>query len=413
MLRMTATTGSVSTVDADPGGRADALTRMRAVIEALAGARFAGRRVGTPGGRAAADWLAAHVSELGASTTVDGFELPRSVREVYATPTLRWSDGDTTVALTFRREFCEHLASADRQSVHSGRIVAPNAPVAGAWVLDGGFSAERVTAWAMAGAVGVLVPRGTDEQGWMPKMIAGPAPAALPVLAVRSDIHRLMTSAASASTAWVAASAPIRTSDVTAANVYGQFRPVGPNGLAVLLTAHFDGVGDDPDGTRFPAAADNASGVAVVIEAARHLHRTLPPSIGLAVALLDAEEIGAHGSAHHAPHVTQGTYVINIDGAAALHEAAAVEAGGPAHSLLAALDQAGRATGVALKAGPMPSDNRRYAAAGLSAIGIGMGIPCYQTPAETADRVEADTLDAAVRLIVATAENIASTAATN
>ncbi|MFG2075075.1 hypothetical protein [Nonomuraea maritima] len=51
----------------------------------------------------------------------------------------------------------------------------------------------------------------------------------------------------------------------------------------------------------------------------------------------------------------------------------------------------------------MASDNRRYAAAGLAAIGIGMGMPGYQTPAETPERVQADTLLAAARLLVATA----------
>ena len=78
----------------------------------------------------------------------------------------------------------------------------------------------------------------------------------------------------------------------------------------------------------------------MVIEAAHQLHRSLLPKVGLSVALLDAEEIGAHGSAHHAPQVTPGTYVINVDSAAALDDAAAIEAGGPAQPLLAALDQA-------------------------------------------------------------------------
>jgi hypothetical protein len=45
---------------------------------------------------------------------------------------------------------------------------------------------------------------------------------------------------------------------------------------------------------------------------------------------------------------------------------------------------------------------RRRHAAGLAAVGIGMGIPGYQTPAETPDRVESDTLITAARLAVAT-----------
>ena len=86
-----------------------------------------------------------------------------------------------------------------------------------------------------------------------------------------------------------------------------------------------------------------------------------------------------------------------------LRDAASVQAGGPAHGLLAALDQAGRSVGVPLRAGAMASDNRRYAAAGLAAIGMGMGIPGYQTPAETPDRVNPNTLLAATQLVVATA----------
>jgi Zn-dependent M28 family amino/carboxypeptidase len=173
----------------------------------------------------------------------------------------------------------------------------------------------------------------------------------------------------------------------------------------VLLTAHYDGVGDDLD-QRLPAAGDNASGVAVVLEAARLLTRALPSGIGLAVTLLDAEEAGARGSAHHAPHLTANTYVINVDGAAALDTAAAVEAGGPAQALLAALDQAGREVGIPLRAGAMPSDNRRYAAAGLPAVGISMGIPGYQTPAETPDRVDPKTLAPATHLLIATVRRV-------
>lgn len=172
-------------------------------------------------------------------------------------------------------------------------------------------------------------------------------------------------------------------------------------GPRVLLSAHFDGVGDDPD-RRLPAAADNASGVAAVLEAARVLRASLRAPLNLSVSFLDAEETGAWGSAHHAPAVAPDTQAINLDGAAQLHQAAAVEAGGPAHGLLSVLDQAGRRTGVALRAGAMASDNRRYAAHGLAAIGIGMGMPGYQTPAETPERVEPDTLLAAARLLVAT-----------
>jgi Zn-dependent M28 family amino/carboxypeptidase len=208
----------------------------------------------------------------------------------------------------------------------------------------------------------------------------------------------------------VVASVPMRTINTTGRNVHGVFSEATPGSTSVLLTAHYDGVGDDPE-ERLPAAADNASGVAAVLEAARLLAGTLPTGTGLAVALLDGEEAGARGSEHHARQVAPGTYVVNVDGAAQLGETAAVEAGGPAEPLLAALDQAGRQTGVPLRAGAMASDNRRYAAAGLPSVGIGMGMPGYQTPAETPDRVEPRTLLAATDLVVATVRHLTSSSA--
>jgi aminopeptidase YwaD len=368
--------------------------RLRNTVAELARDRFTGRRVGTQGGHAAAAWLAEQLRAIGATVTTDQF--PVVVRELYRTPELRLGD-----RVMHRRDFVEHLASAELSELRTGELVTAAADrLGGRWVLapDLGVSARATR----DGAAGLLVPRGTDEAGWMPKMIAGPPTGDLPVIAVRADLHRQMTTGE-----LVTASMPLHTVEVSGSNVHGRVREPGDE-LDVLLTAHFDGAGDDP-GQRLPAAADNASGVAVILEAARLLAGSLPAEIGLAVAFLDAEEAGACGSAHHAPTVAPGTVVLNGDGAAQLGDAAAVEAGGPAHPLLAALNQAGRAAGVPLRAGAMPSDNRRYAAAGLPAVGIGMGMPGYQTPAETPDRVEDDTLIAATRLVVKTVEELACT----
>lgn len=370
-------------------------SRLKSTVAVLADDQFAGRRVGTPGGRAAGHWLAGQLRAIGASVTTDEFPVT-GVRELYRTPEFSWSADSAPQRWVHRRDFAEHLASADLPSPRTGELAFTESDAwHDKWVLtpDLGVSARART----EGAAGLLVPRGTDAAGWMPKMIAGPPVDALPVIAVRTELHEAMTRAGRGT---VTASMPVRAVDVLGANVHGVLREPAAGSPGVLLTAHFDGVGDDPE-QRLPAAADNASGVAVVLEAARLLAPLLPGHVGLAVSLLDCEEAGARGSAHHAPSVRPGTYVINVDGAAQLGDGAAVEAGGPAHDLLAALDQAGRETGVPLRAGAMPSDNRRYAAAGLPAVGIGMGMPGYQTPAETADRVEAKTLVAATRLIVA------------
>ncbi len=378
--------------------------RMLATIGRLAAGDLGGRRVGTAGGNLAAHWLASELAELGAQAVAfDNFAVIGATRHVYATPELVLDDGQPR-SLRFRRDFCEHLASSDLPEPRGGHLTSfGEADMAGAWVLDASWSADRAAQARAAGACGLLVSRGTDEAGWMPKMIAGPAAGPLPALAVRTDIHQRMQTGIGQAT--VTASVPVRTVDVTGANVLATFRRAEPGWASVLLTAHFDGVGDDPD-ERFPAACDNGSGVAAIIEAARVLHEVLAQGVGLSVALLDAEEVGARGSAHHAPTVPAGTFVINLDGAAQLTDAAHVEAGGPAHALVAALDLAARQVGVPLRAHAMPSDNRRYAAAGLPSVGIGMGMPGYQTPTETPERVSPDTLERAARLVVVTAVHL-------
>lgn len=375
--------------------------RLVDVVAQLAGEEFAGRRVGSSGGRAAGRWLAERLRASGARVARDEFTAT-GVRDLYATPELEWSGRP---GLVHRRDFAEHLRSADQPTPVTGPLTGADAPDwRDRWVLVTGLSPEVTARAGAERPAGLLVPRGVDEAGWMPKMIAGPAPLAVAVLSVRTDLHAAMTAAADEDRQ-VRATVPLRTVAVTGGNVHGVFAEPAHGGRSVLLCAHYDGVGDDP-AVRLPAAADNASGVAVVIEAARQLAAIVPAGTGLAVALLDAEEAGARGSAHHAPQVPAGTYVINVDGAAALGHAAAVEAGGPAEALLAALDQAGRHTGVPLAAGAMASDNRRYAAAGLPAVGVGMGMPGYQTPAETSDRVQATTLLAATRLVVATVATV-------
>jgi Zn-dependent M28 family amino/carboxypeptidase len=206
---------------------------------------------------------------------------------------------------------------------------------------------------------------------------------------------------------------PLRRVPVTGTNLYAELPGARQPEHRVLLTAHYDGVGDDP-GLRLPAASDNASGVSVVLEVARLLARHPVLGRGVRVALLDAEEVGALGSAHHATtmaHHGQAPWVVNVDGAGRLAQAVAVEAGGPADPLLHALERAARRLGIPLAAGAVASDNRRYAAAGLPTLGLGAGMPGYHTPADTPDRVDPATLTLLARLVLATVWQLATTPA--
>jgi hypothetical protein len=378
--------------------------RLSATVAALAGDRFAGRRVGSAGGAAARAWLGQRLADLGARVDFEAFEV-RSIPEVYAEPTVRWYDGDGTASLVFGREMAVHLASADVPLVRRGGLaVAGEGDPVGRWlVVPAGMTLFDAYGHA-DGAAGLLIGRGVDGDGWQYTMLTGPNPGPLPILTLDTAIHGAVQRSAATGGSWLAGNAPIRRLDLPAANVHGTWPADSGPAVEVLLTAHYDGVGDHP-GLRQPAAADNASGVAVVLEAARILAAARLEGARVSVALLDAEEAGALGSARHAGQLRDvgvAPLVVNVDGAGHLHRAAAVEAGGPAHGLLAVLDQAGRHTGVPLVAGPVASDNRRYAAAGLAAVGIGAGMAGYHSPADSADRVEAGTMAAIVRLVVAT-----------
>lgn len=379
--------------------------RLTATVTALAAAPFTGRRAGSAGGSAARAWLGAQLRDLGAQVTTEPFTV-RAVPDAYAAPQVSWHDGGSVQHLTFGRQYAVHIASADAGRQRRGELaVAGAGGPAGRWLLvPRGMSLSEAYGHA-EGAIGLLIVRDVDAHGWHYTVLAGPAPGPLPVLTLDPVTHAAVEVCATAGRGWFAADTPVRRIDVTAANLHARWQPAAAAGPQVLLTAHYDGVGDQP-GLRQPGAADNAGGVAVVLEAARILAPALPAEAGAAVALLDAEELGAHGSALHAGQLRQAgatPVVINVDGAGHLAQAVAVEAGGPAHGLLALLDQAGRHTGVPLAAGPMASDNRRYAAAGLAAVGVGAGMAGYHSPADTPDRVETATLTAVCRLVVVTA----------
>lgn len=396
MTTRTDLTGLLDQVSAD---------RMTDTIATLASDPLAGRRVGSPGGAAARAWLVDQLTALDGEMRTEDFPV-RAVPEVYEAPEVTWGDRNGSRRLVFGRQVAIHPASADTVDAIRGALgVAGTDDPAGRWLVVPAemslFDAYR----DIHGAAGLLIRRPVDAEGWQFTMLAGPDPGPLPVLTLDPDTHHAILAAAAAGDGWLDGATPLRRDDVTGTNIHARLRPPAPGAVDLLLTAHYDGVGDHP-GLRLPAASDNATGVAVVLEAARILTAGLPAGVGLSVALLDGEEVGALGSAHHTTQLrAEGAapLVINVDGAGRLDGAAAVEAGGPAHRLLALLDQAGRHTGVPLAAGPVASDNRRYGGAGFAAIGIGAGMGGYHSPADTPDKVDPATLGAIARLVVATA----------
>ncbi|MCK6434771.1 MAG: M28 family metallopeptidase [Aquabacterium sp.] len=110
------------------------------------------------------------------------------------------------------------------------------------------------------------------------------------------------TAAAANPAHWTAAlELPLSTEPRRCHNVIARL-PGRGHGAALLLCAHFDHVGDDPGGARFPGAFDNASGVALLLALARtlaHERRQLAaPELpfDIVFAALTGEESGLWGA---------------------------------------------------------------------------------------------------------------------
>lgn len=83
---------------------------------------------------------------------------------------------------------------------------------------------------------------------------------------------------------------------VETTNAIGYLPGTDPRAGVILLAAHVDHLGVQPDGTVMPGANDDASGVAAVLELAHGLSQGKPHKRGILFAAFGAEEMGGFGS---------------------------------------------------------------------------------------------------------------------
>ena len=383
---------------------ASRLQLAQTVLERLCSEEFAGRRVATAGHDRAQRWLLQQLADSGYSTRLMSFDAPDvQVLELSAAPELAVLDGEER-RLVHRVEFVENHRSAPAAEPRSGVARASVDELsAGEWLaaplVD---DLERLAAQlAPRDVLGILMPVRAGGSGFLAKRVSSAPVAALPIIAVREDLLPALEGRV------VRARMPVRRIPLQGANVIGMLAGTDP-ALAhapLLVGAHYDGVGDDPELHRIPGAGDNAAGVAVVLQVAAALAGLNGrPRRPLLVAAFDAEEVGAIGSRAYAGELrAQGLepLVINLDGAARFNEAVWVEASDNAEPLVSALDQAGRELEIPLVFGPVASDNRRYAGAGFAAVGLGLGVRGEHTPDDRLENVDPDAMAVALRLLAA------------
>ncbi len=190
----------------------------------------------------------------------------------------------------------------------------------------------------------------------------------------------------------------------TGANVYAGLAPTAAGERMIVIGAHMDAVAGAP------GAADNGSGVALVLAAARYLSELERRDVGVLFALFDQEELGLVGSLAFAQQ-------LRIDGALVdgMHnfdmlswdrdDDRGVELWSPDEDLEPFYREAAAEIGMQVAAYELlSSDHAAFLANGFPAIGMGEEFhegdttPFYHLPGDRYDQVDFGYLAAATQL---------------
>jgi hypothetical protein len=352
------TQGSVSGATGSPQATPlDAATVARAFrgaradqfLTQLADPSMQGRHVGTPGELMGANLIASTFAANGLTPAGDNGtylqSFPLTVEEQAAPPLLDLQgNGGQQQSLRLRDDYRPVFggAAGGGDATGQGLFVPPNADLTGLdvagkvlFVLGRGSVRDTITRARDAGAVAIIIP--TGEQPILKSEGSPPDAGAIPVAEVSQQGAAALLSGSghtreelNAATqagrqlppfplAWtvhyrVALRPP---ENIQAHNVLGVL-PGKPGGRAVLVGAHFEEIGPDPDGVVFPAANDNASGVAVMLEIAEVLHQTgSQPDATIIFAAWSGHEEGLFGSRYYVDHsarpLDQTVLYLNLD----------------------------------------------------------------------------------------------------
>ncbi|MGV3466038.1 MAG: M28 family metallopeptidase [Heyndrickxia sp.] len=147
------------------------------------------------------------------------------------------------------------------------------------------------------------------ERRWFHKTALAPRENSIPVFRIHNQKVSVLVESGDQE---VEIHLPLITEGLMCQNVLGLFPGKNPS-KTLVISAHYDHVGDDPNGFRFPGAVDNASGVAIVLEIARKLSGRLLP-FNMLIAFFTGEESGLIGAKHFVKNTTLPiNAVINID----------------------------------------------------------------------------------------------------
>jgi peptide/nickel transport system permease protein len=295
-------------------------------VRVLASPDMQGRETGTPGAKRAADTIAQQMEAIGLfpggekNTFIQAFPCPRF--HLTDVPRLEILDpqGKVAQSLAYRQDMVEYIGSFQSYGEGEGELVGvaagpdPGTPqgqdayglgnldLRDKIILIREAMATRINPGAAAGVLVVAEDPSIFQHKYLfaqqviarpkssPVMFISQEAAERLLVATGSNLAQLNSQAASlqpGQVALTASGARVRMSvigmdsespDELCYNVIGYIPGIAAaqqlDSHVIMASAYYDGLGTGPDGTLYPGANDNASGVAVMLEIARNLKRS-------------------------------------------------------------------------------------------------------------------------------------------
>lgn len=276
--------------------------RIYEVAKVLTDPFMEGRLSGTRGAKRAAEYLSSQLNEIGylPHPQFRDYLVPIEVfaSRLYGKPELIIGKE----SFKHRVEFAEHNRAAKGASPQGHLLVIKDGVPFDENRLQGSvvLISEQPENFDLTGTVehaekygvkAILIEHGDPK--WFHKTVFGPKHPIMPVLKVTKSLSKKVSSLDGER---VRISLPLQNSTVECQNVIGYLPGLNAT-ETVVLSAHYDHLGDDPEGLRFPGAIDNASGVSAILETARKLKPIVSKlPFNVVVAFFSGEESGLHGA---------------------------------------------------------------------------------------------------------------------
>jgi hypothetical protein len=304
-------------------------SRAMADIKALSSGQLAGRETGTPSAKAAAGYIEQRMKEIGLQPAgsdpgyIQEFPCPRV--HLSETPAVDIVDQQgITRTLQYRRDFAEYVAYVTNTNLTAGELSgpivglalgpAPDKPGADPYglrqlhledkiVVIRESQAENFNTVLAGGALIVADDPHTLLRRYLYPQTGFAAPSGRPVMVITPEVAEQLLATAGSSladldrrieqlgagevaTTSTGSSVHLKTSaqmndEDLCYNITGSIPGTAArtttgvtqalDSQVILISAYYDGLGMGPDGTLYPGANDNASGVAAMLEMARVL----------------------------------------------------------------------------------------------------------------------------------------------